>query len=221
MSRTPPAAISAKSASTSPCSRIGAPARTLTPPGRNVAYVRAIAMASALSPTMSFGRPGTCGSPAEIIVVTPPWRDDSMKSSVRWRGVKSPTTGWACESMRPGMTVVPLASMTTVGVAAIAHAVADRIDPAVDDRDRVAIDERRVDVARDDPADAGDQRPHRGRLSAGRPRRRRPQRQDRRSARCGRPAFVTARASSSSSAPGASGTRDRDRVEMRADRASP
>ena len=37
ISLTPPAAISAKSASTSPCSRIGAPARTLTPPGRKPA----------------------------------------------------------------------------------------------------------------------------------------------------------------------------------------
>ena len=52
-----------------------------------------MAIASAFSPTTSFGRPGTCGSPAEIIVVTPPWSDDSMKSTVRWRGVKSPKIG--------------------------------------------------------------------------------------------------------------------------------
>ena len=61
---------------------------------------------------MSFGRPGRCTSPAEIMVVTPPWSPDSMKSTVRWRGVKSPKTGWQWESMRPGMTVAPAASMT-------------------------------------------------------------------------------------------------------------
>ena len=87
MRRTPAAAISAKSASTIPSSRIGAPARTLTPPGRRLAYAVDGAIASALRPTMSFGRPGRCGSPAEIIVVTPPWSPDSMKSDVRWRGV--------------------------------------------------------------------------------------------------------------------------------------
>src|SRR6266478_1389531 len=62
-------------------------------------------MARALSPTMSLGRPGRCTSPAEIIVVMPPLRPDSMKSIVRWRGVKSPNTGWQCESMRPGTTI--------------------------------------------------------------------------------------------------------------------
>ena len=61
---------------------------------------------------MSLGRPGRCTSPAEIIVVMPPLRPDSMKSIVRWRGVKSPNTGWQCESMRPGTTVLPRASMT-------------------------------------------------------------------------------------------------------------
>ncbi len=35
-----------------------------------------------------------------------------MKSMVRWRGVKSPNTGWQCESMSPGITALPLASMT-------------------------------------------------------------------------------------------------------------
>src|SRR5690242_16780351 len=61
---------------------------------------------------MSLGLPGRCTSPAEIMVVTPPLRPDSMKSIVRWRGVKSPKTGWQCESMRPGTTVLPLASTT-------------------------------------------------------------------------------------------------------------
>ena len=71
--------------------------------------------------------------------------------------------------------------------------------------DRVAVDQRRVDVARDDLPDAGDQRPH-GRLSGDRPRRRRPPRPGPRSGRAAGPRSVTARASSSSSAPGASGT---------------
>jgi len=35
-----------------------------------------------------------------------------MKSMVRWRGVKSPKTGWQWESIRPGMAALPLASMT-------------------------------------------------------------------------------------------------------------
>src|SRR5262252_466444 len=61
---------------------------------------------------MSLGRPGRCTSPAEIMVVRPPLSPDSMKSTVRWRGVKSPKTGWQCESMRPGITVLPRASMT-------------------------------------------------------------------------------------------------------------
>src|SRR3990172_3387137 len=69
-------------------------------------------MASALSPTTSLGRPGRWTSPAEIMVVSTPLSPDSMKSNVRWRGVKSPKTGWQWESSNPGITVVPLASMT-------------------------------------------------------------------------------------------------------------
>src|SRR5215467_7346101 len=111
-SRTPAAAISAKSCSVMPSSRIGAPACTLTPPGRKLAQAFAATMASALSPTMSFGRPGRCTSPAEMAVVTPPCIPESMKSTVRCRGVKSPNTGCTCESISPGITVVPRASMT-------------------------------------------------------------------------------------------------------------
>ena len=44
--------------SSRPCSRIGAPARTFTPAGRTFANARCATIASALSPTMSFGRPG-------------------------------------------------------------------------------------------------------------------------------------------------------------------
>src|SRR6185295_19334194 len=109
---TPAAAISLKSASVRPSSKIGAPASTLTPPGRKFAYDFAATMASALRPTMSLGRPGRCTSPAEIAVVTPPCMAESMKSTVRWRGVKSPKTGCTWESMRPGITVVPRQSMT-------------------------------------------------------------------------------------------------------------
>src|SRR5438093_1561318 len=64
---------------------------------------------------MSLGRPGRWTSPAEIAVVTPPFMPESMKSMVRWRGVKSPKTGWTCESISPGSTVVPRA----VGVEAV------------------------------------------------------------------------------------------------------
>src|SRR5438552_4612999 len=110
--RTPAAAISAKSPSVMPSSRMGAPASTFTPPGRKLAYAFAATMASALRPTMSLGRPGRCTSPAEIAVVTPPFMPESRKSIVRCRGVKSPKTGWTCESMRPGITVVPRQSMT-------------------------------------------------------------------------------------------------------------
>ena len=72
---------------------MGAPAWTFTPPGRKFAYAFAATIASALSPTTSLGRPGRCTSPAEIAVVTPPFIIESMKSTVRWRGVKSPNTG--------------------------------------------------------------------------------------------------------------------------------
>src|SRR5919106_3011194 len=34
-----------------------------------------------------------------------------MKSRVRWRGVKSPSVGWTCESISPGRTVAPAASI--------------------------------------------------------------------------------------------------------------
>src|SRR3990172_8944593 len=134
-------------------------------------------MARALRPTMSFGRPGRWTSPAEMTVVTPPWSPDSMKSIVRWRGVKSPNTGWAWESMSPGIAVVPWASMTRSAVAP--PAAARRRPPAVGhgqgqqqlvarrgvghaDRDRVemAPDEHRLDVVDGDV----EGRPHSGAL---------------------------------------------------------
>ena len=45
---------------------------TRMPPGRYSAKQRCAATASALTPSGSFGRPGTCTSEAEIAVVVPP-----------------------------------------------------------------------------------------------------------------------------------------------------
>src|SRR5215471_7012380 len=86
-------------------------------------------MASAFRPTMSFGRPGRCTSPAEIMVVIPPWSPDSMKSIVRCRGVKSPNTGWQCESISPGIAVEPAAS-TTVSASSSSPRPIARITPS-------------------------------------------------------------------------------------------
>ena len=93
----------------------GAPASTFTPPptpaARMPSNARWAVIASAFSPTMSLGRPGRWTSPAEIIVVTPPFRHDSIQPSWFWRGVQSPNTGWTCESISPGASVVPRQSM--------------------------------------------------------------------------------------------------------------
>ena len=96
-----------------PCSSTGAPACSLTPPGRKFEKARCAVIASALTPTTSRGRPGRWTSPAEIIVVTPPCRKLSIQPSWLWRGVQSPNTGWTWLSISPGATVVPLASTTT------------------------------------------------------------------------------------------------------------
>ena len=84
---TPEAAISRKSACVRPGSSSTAPACTFTPEGRRFANDAWAKIASAFTPAGSVGLPGVCGSPAEIIVVTPPWRYESMKSACRWRGV--------------------------------------------------------------------------------------------------------------------------------------
>ncbi|MCC2666002.1 MAG: hypothetical protein K0S35_3924 [Geminicoccaceae bacterium] len=112
-SLTPASAMSLKSSSTMPCSSTGAPACSLTPPGRKFENARCAVIASALTPTTSLGRPGRWTSPAEIMVVTPPWRKLSIQFSWLWRGVQSPNTGWTWLSIRPGATVVPLAFTTT------------------------------------------------------------------------------------------------------------
>ena len=75
-------------------------------------------IASALRPTISFGRPGKCTSPAEIIVVTPPFNVDSIHPIWFCRGVQSPNTGWTWLSIKPGASVVPLASINVVAALA-------------------------------------------------------------------------------------------------------
>ena len=136
---------------------------------------------------MSFGRPGRWTSPAEMTVVTPPWRPDSMKSIVRWRGVKSPKTGWAWESMSPGKAVVPWASMTCSGPApAPSPAASPRPTAAIRPSSmRISSASRRGvrDVARGDLAEVPNEGPHRrlqarcartSMVSGGRRRRRHP-----------------------------------------------
>ena len=125
----------------------------------------AATIASALSPTMSLGRPGRWTSPAEIAVVTPPWSPDSMKSIVRWRGVKSPNTGWTWRVDEPGNAVAPLRVDDDVRVRRRGRARSPRSA-----RPRSGSSRRRR-AARamspgDDLAEAGDQRSHR----SGRPR---------------------------------------------------
>ena len=88
-----------------------------------------------------------------------------MKSIVRWRGVKSPKTGWQCESMSPGMRVLPLASMTVSASASRPRPSAANL-PSVDERRR-PVEERPLDVPRDDLADVLDQRPHQSRVLTG------------------------------------------------------
>ncbi len=66
---------------------------------------------------MSFGRPGRCTSPAEIIVVTPPLSVESIQPSWFWRGVQSPNTGCTWLSISPGHSVTPLASISVSGCA--------------------------------------------------------------------------------------------------------
>ena len=142
MSLTPPAAISAKSASTSPCSRIGAPARTLTPPGRNVAYARCATIASALSPTMSFGRPGHVD-----LAGRDHRRDPAVEAGLD--EVDRPLAGREVADDRVGVRVDQAGERRRavrvdddVG-AVLVQAAADRRDPPVLDEDRVGVDERR------------------------------------------------------------------------------
>ena len=95
-----------------PGSITGAPAWIFMPPGRKAVNMRWAAMAMALRPTTSRGRPGVWTSPAEIMVVTPPCRVESIQLSWLWRGVQSPATGWTWLSMRPGTRAEPWASIT-------------------------------------------------------------------------------------------------------------
>src|SRR5512145_1407721 len=112
---TPASASSRKSASVMPFSSTGAPASTFTPPGRKLWNARCAVIASAFRPTMSFGRPGRCTSPAEIMVVTPPLSVESIQPSWFCRGVQSPNTGCTWLSIRPGARHTPLASISVSG----------------------------------------------------------------------------------------------------------
>ena len=103
-----------------PFSITGAPASTFTPAGRKLWNARCAVIASALSPTMSFGRPGRCTSPAEIIVVTPPLSVESIQPSWFWRGVQSPNTGCTWLSIRPGAKRHALGIDQRVGLRGVA-----------------------------------------------------------------------------------------------------
>ena len=91
---------------------ISAPPSTLTPPGRKVENARWAAIASALTPTRSRGRPGRWTSDADIIIDTPPCIELSIQPSADWRGVQSPKTTCTWESIRPGIATAPPASRT-------------------------------------------------------------------------------------------------------------
>ena len=144
---TPPAAISAKSCSSSPSSRIGAPALTFTPAGRRFAYAFAATIASAFSPMTSFGRPGRWTSPAEMTEVTPPCRPDSMKFEhlLAGREVAEDRVGVRVDQpghRRRALGVDRLVDPTARARVAVQPAPDGR-DPAVLDQDRVGVGERR------------------------------------------------------------------------------
>ena len=106
--------------------------------------MRCAAIAMAFSPTTSRGRPGVWTSPAEIMVVTPPCRVESIQFIWLCRGVQSPATGWTWLSMRPGTTSAqPWASITVRAPSASRFFSApDPGNTAVDDQDRVGIEDR-------------------------------------------------------------------------------
>ena len=140
-----------------PCSITGAPASTLTPPGRKLSNARCAVMASAFSPTMSLGRPGRCTSPAEIIVVTPPFIVESIQPSWFWRGVQSPNTGCTWLSIRPGRDAgLPRVDHGCAPVDVAVLLLAHCGDQAVVDDDGVGVEDGPVDVAREQQADVAD-----------------------------------------------------------------
>ena len=110
--QTPFEASSLKSLASRVGSMITDPARILTPPGRKLEKARCAVTARALTPSRSRGRPGRWTSEADIIIETPPCIEDSIQPSADWRGVQSPKTTWAWESIRPGTATAPEASMT-------------------------------------------------------------------------------------------------------------
>ena len=78
------------------------PPSTFTPAGRTVSHERWAAIARALTPVRSLGRPGRCTSDADIIMVTAPCIELSIQPIIDWRGVQSANTTWACVSIMPG-----------------------------------------------------------------------------------------------------------------------
>ena len=85
-------------------------------------------------------------------MVTPPCKLLSIQPIWFWRGVQSPATGWTWLSIRPGATVVPLAS--TIGVDVLE--AADRSDLAVLGDDGVTVQDRLFQGAGQDQADIPD-----------------------------------------------------------------
>ena len=154
---TPASARSLKSCSVISGSMQGAPAWTLTPEGRKLANWRCAEMASALRPTTSRGRPGVCTSPAEIMVVTPPLRFESIQPSWFWRGVQSPATGCTWLSIRPGRERRAIGIDDERGMLLV-HVLraADRRDAAVLGHHRVGIEDGVFQRARQQKPDVAD-----------------------------------------------------------------
>ena len=137
-------------------------------------------IASALSPTMSFGRPGRWTSPAEITVVTPPCSAglDEVDRPLARREVAEDRVGVRVDEARASRSC-RCASMTCVGTVARRA----RARPPRSGRRRSRIESASASGASmspvDERADVRDERSHRvapGRSgpSGARPRRRRP-----------------------------------------------
>ena len=168
---TPAAASSAKSCSSRPSSRIGAPAWTLTPAGRTLAKARTRDDRERLQAHDVLGTPGQ---------VDLARRDHRRHAAVQLR---LDEVGRAL-ARRPvaehGMDVGVDQARERGRALAVDDDVRVLVDPAPDgrdppvlDQDRVGVEQGRGDVARDDLAEARDQRAHaarRGRVGARAPR---------------------------------------------------